>query len=148
MAKAISHILCATDLESTPRAVLDTAATLAKSSGATLTLLHVLRPPAVPSGQDLNASTIEHLQKRARARSIAALQRLSGRTSRTGIPTTLLLRDGDPAEQIVRAGRATKANLIVMGTHERRGLTRLFMGSVAQRVVGLAPCAVVTVRRS
>ena len=69
MAKAISHILCATDLESTPRAVLDTAATLAKSSGATLTLLHVLRPPAVPSGQDLNASTIEHLQKRARARS-------------------------------------------------------------------------------
>ena len=146
MTRAVSRILCATDLVSTPRAVLETAKTLAESTGATLTIMHVLRPPAIPPGQDLNAATMGRLQKQAREWAVAALQKLSCRTSREGIETTVLLRDGDPAEQILRAGRATKASFIVMGTHGRRGVMRLFLGSVAQRVVGLAPCAVVTVR--
>ncbi len=146
MSRPIAHILCATDLASTPRAVIDTAATLAKSTGATLTVMHVLRPPAIPTGQDLDAATMSRLQQRARRRAVKALQRLSMRTTRAGIPTTLLLRDGEPADEILRAGRAMKAGLIVTGTHGRQGLPRLFMGSVAQRVVNLAPCAVVTVR--
>ena len=142
------HILCATDLVSTPRAVLKTAAQLAKTTGATLTIMHVLRPPVIPPGQDLDAATMSRFQTRARAQSLKGLQKLSCRTSRDGIQTVLLLRDGDPADQILRAGRATKANFIVMGTHGRRGLKRLVMGSVAQRVVSVAPCAVVTVRGS
>ena len=146
MSRPIRHIVCATDLSSTPRVVLDTAAILARSTGATLTIMHVLRPPAIPPGQDLNAATMGRLQKHARDWALAALQKLSCRTSREGIETTVLLRDGDPAEQILRAGRATRAGFIVMGTHGRRGVMRLFLGSVAQRVVGLAPCAVVTVR--
>lgn len=140
------HILCATDLATTPRAVIDTAATLAKSVGASLTFMHVLRPPVFPAGQDLNATTMARLQKHGRASALTALQKLSGRTWREGIQTTLLLRDGDAAEQILRTSRATKAKFIVMGTHGRRGMSRLFMGSVAQRVVVGAPCAVVTVR--
>jgi nucleotide-binding universal stress UspA family protein len=144
--KPIRHILCATDLLSTPRGVLDTATTLAKSTGATLTILYVLVPPVVPPAQYLDGFTIDRLQERARAWAIKALQKLSTRTARAGIPTTLLLRNGEPADQIVRAGRATKADLIVTGTHGRRGLPRFLMGSVAQRVVSMAPCAVVTVR--
>lgn len=146
MSKPIRHILCATDLLSTPRAALETATALASSTGASLTLLHVLGPPVVPEEELLDAVTVDALQKRARACAVKALQKLSARTTRHGVQTTLLVRDGEPAEQIVRAGRATNASLIVMGTHGRRGLSRLFMGSVAQRVVGLAPCAVVTVR--
>lgn len=144
MPKRIRNILCATDLVSTPRAVLQTAATLARSTGATLTILHVLKPPVFSPGQDLNAVTLDRLQVQARAWAVKSLQKLSAHTSRDGVQTTLLLRDGEPADQIVRAARA--ADFIVMGTHGRRGLTRLFMGSVAQRVVSLAPCAVVTVR--
>lgn len=146
MSKPIRHILCATDLLSTPRATLATATALAKSTGAALTILHVLGPVIVPPEQYLDAVTMDRVQKRAREWAVKALQKLSARTSRDGIRTTLLVRDGEPAEQIVRAGRATKAGLIVMGTHGRKGLTRLFLGSVAQRVVGLASCPVVTVR--
>lgn len=146
MSKRIRNILCATDLGSTPSAVLQTAATLAQSTGATLTILHVLRPPVFSPGQTLDALTMDRLQKRARAWAVTSLQRLSSRIARDGVQTTLALRDGEPADEIVRAARATKADFIVMGTHGRKGLTRLFMGSVAQRVVSLAPCAVVTVR--
>jgi nucleotide-binding universal stress UspA family protein len=144
--KSVRHVLCATDLARGSRRVVETAATLARPAGATLTIMHVLAMPVVPPGQDLSAVTMDRLQKRGRAWAIAAMQTLSARTTRAGIPTTLLLRDGEPAEQIIRAGRAMKADLIVMGTHGRRGLARLFLGSVAQRVVTLSPCAVVTVR--
>jgi nucleotide-binding universal stress UspA family protein len=144
--KPIRHVLCATDLLSTPRQVLDTAATLAKSARAPLTFVYVLGPPVVPPDRYLDAVTMDRLQTRARAWAVKALQTLSKRTSGAGIETTVLIRTGDAAEQIVRAGRATKADLIVMGTHGRKGLTRLLMGSVAQRVVSLAPCPVVTVR--
>jgi len=146
MSTPAGHVVCATDLVSTPRAVLETATTLAKSTGSTLTILHVLKPPVFAPGQNLDAPTMERLQTQTRAWALKGLHKLSGRTSCAGISTSLLLRDGDPAEQILRAGRATKAKFIVMGTHGRGGLTRLFMGSVAQRVVSLAPCAVVTVR--
>jgi nucleotide-binding universal stress UspA family protein len=54
--------------------------------------------------------------------------------------------EGTAADAIVRTARAKRANVIVMGTHGRSGLARLFMGSVAERVVGTAPCPVLTVR--
>lgn len=144
--KPIRHVLCATDFSATSRRALTAATVLAKSSSATLTILHVLAPPMVTPEQYLDASTMAQLDKRARAWSIGELQKLSKRTSRAGIETTVLVRHGDPAEQIVRASQAGKVDLIVTGTHGRRGLKRLFLGSVAQRVVTLASCPVVTVR--
>ena len=57
-----------------------------------------------------------------------------------------ILYQGVAADAIARAARAKRAKLIVMGTHGRTGLTRLLMGSVAERVVGTAPCPVLTVR--
>jgi nucleotide-binding universal stress UspA family protein len=57
-----------------------------------------------------------------------------------------LLLEGTPADRIVRAARAHHAAVIVIGTHGRTGLARVFLGSVAERVVGTAPCPVLTVR--
>ena len=51
-----------------------------------------------------------------------------------------------PAEVIVRVARREGADLIVMGTHGRSGLGRLFMGSVVAHVLGTATCPVLTVR--
>jgi nucleotide-binding universal stress UspA family protein len=59
---------------------------------------------------------------------------------------SVLLRAGDAADQIVRTCRSTKSDLIVMGTHGRRGLQKFLLGSVAGRVIAAAPCPVVTVR--
>ena len=57
-----------------------------------------------------------------------------------------LLLEGNPAQQIVRAPKSTRTDMIVMGTHGRTGLAKLFIGSVAQRVVGTAPFPVLTIR--
>src|SRR5262249_7953655 len=54
--------------------------------------------------------------------------------------------EGDPGREILRAARETGADLIVMGTHGRTGLTRLLTGSVAEKVLRKAPCPVLTVK--
>jgi nucleotide-binding universal stress UspA family protein len=59
-----------------------------------------------------------------------------------------MLVAGEPAHQIVRAARTYRADLLVVGTHARRGITKMMLGSVANRVLLRAPCPVVTVRRT
>src|SRR5262249_58632713 len=58
----------------------------------------------------------------------------------------VLLRTGDARELINETARELGADLIVMGTHGRRGISRALLGSVAETVVRSAPCAVLTVR--
>ena len=53
---------------------------------------------------------------------------------------------GDPSGQIVRTARSLRADLIVVGTHGRQGLTKFFLGSVAERVIATAACPVMTIR--
>lgn len=60
-------------------------------------------------------------------------------------PTTPSVRTGDPAHEIVAAAREWEADLIVMGTHGRRGIGRVFLGSVAETVVRHAPCAALVI---
>ena len=74
------------------------------------------------------------------------LGRLVTQARKNGVRAKGLLLAGIPHDRIVRAARSTRADLIVLGTHGRTGLGRLFLGSVAARVVTLAPCPVLTVR--
>jgi nucleotide-binding universal stress UspA family protein len=75
------------------------------------------------------------------------LTRLLSRAKAGGVRATGVLLDfGVPAERITRLARARGADLIVMGTHGRTGLTRALLGSVATRVISTAPCPVMTVR--
>ncbi|MEK7715145.1 MAG: universal stress protein, partial [candidate division NC10 bacterium] len=64
-----------------------------------------------------------------------------------GIPVRWALEVGVPFEEIVKAAEKEGADMIVMGTHGRSGLNRLLLGSVAERVIRLAPCPVLTVRQ-
>jgi nucleotide-binding universal stress UspA family protein len=57
-----------------------------------------------------------------------------------------MLLEGVAHEQIVRAARRQRADLVVIGTHGRTGVARFFLGSVAARVTATAPCPVLTVR--
>jgi universal stress protein A len=59
---------------------------------------------------------------------------------------TAFLLDGAPHKQIARTARRMRADVIVIGTHGRTGLPRAFLGNVAERVIRLAPCPVLTVR--
>ena len=64
----------------------------------------------------------------------------------TGAEVKPLLRKGIPEDAIVEAANREEVDLIVMGTHGRHGAARLFLGSVAERVVATASCSVLTVR--
>lgn len=144
--KQIRQILYATDFSATSRRALDTALALAKSRNAKLTVLYVLAPIVLVPEQYLDAVTMDRLQKQARQWSTRQLGSLATRAKKAGVKASTLLREGDAADQIVRACRSTKSDLIVMGTHGRRGLQKFLLGSVAERVVATAPCPVVTVR--
>jgi len=61
------------------------------------------------------------------------------------VPLELLLRCGNPAQEILRTARILRSDLIVMGTHGRTWLGRLVMGSVAREVVQAVPCSVLTI---
>jgi nucleotide-binding universal stress UspA family protein len=81
-----------------------------------------------------------------RAHAQRQLDRLVAKARQAGARAKGLLVEGVPHDRIVRAARSTRADVVVLGTHGRTGLGRLFLGSVAARVVTLAPCPVLTVR--
>ena len=143
----IRRILYASDFSTTSRRAFLTAVAMAKSNRATLTILHVYVPivPLVPE-QYIESATWERIDTQARQWGQRQLARLAEKAKKTGVRVTSLLLLGDPAGQIVRAARSKRADLVVVGTHGRTGVSKFFLGSVAERVVATAPCPVVTVR--
>jgi nucleotide-binding universal stress UspA family protein len=145
----VRHILHASDLSTASRRAFRAAADLAKSLNARLTIVYVL-PTMVPALPDqyVDAATLNRLDRQARQWGRRHLDRLAKSAKQAGIRCATLLLDGDPVDQIVRTGRTSRADLIVLGTHGRRGLPKFFLGSVAERVVSRASCPVMTVRGS
>ena len=76
------------------------------------------------------------------------LETRAGDLRQRGIKASWRLQAGVPFEEIVEAAREERADMIVMGTHGRSGLDRVLLGSVAERVIRLAPCPVLTVRQA
>lgn len=147
--KVFRRILHATDFSSASRPALAKAVALARQNRAPLTIVHALAPTVIPVGGDFGyipPKTYEALDQNARQHARKQLAALGARARKAGVRATLLLVDGGPSEQIPRAVRRTRADLIVIGTHGRTGLTKVLLGSVAERVIRLAPCPVLTVR--
>jgi len=145
--KRIRSVLYASDLSPVSRGAFETALDIATTLHAKLTILSVLPPLiALPHGY-VDAVTRGRLDRQTRRWSAQQLERLATRARKAGIRSTaIILRDGNPADQIIRVCRATKSDLIVVGTHGRRGLPKFFLGSVAERVILMASCPVVSVR--
>ena len=143
----VRRMLFASDFSKASGKAFTTALTLAKANRATLTILHVIVPfmPIVPE-QYINTATWEQIDSQARRWSQQQLARLTEKAKKAGIRVVGLLLEGDPAQQITRAARSKRADVLVVGTHGRTGLTKFFVGSVAGRVVATASCPVVTVR--
>ena len=93
---------------------------------------------AVAMAKTERASARQYAQKR--------LSALQAKARKAGVKAVTLILEGIAHEQIVRAVKTKKADLIVIGTHGRTGLAKFFLGSVASRVVAAAPCPVLTVR--
>jgi nucleotide-binding universal stress UspA family protein len=145
--KRIRRILCASDFSKTSSKALTSAINLAKASRARLLLLHANMPivPVVPE-QYVDANTWDRVEAETRRWAEHQLARLVGKARKAGVRVSAMVVTGDPARQIVRTARTTRADLIVMGTHGRRGVSKFFLGSVAERVIATASCPVMTVR--
>lgn len=137
-------ILVATDFSPTSEHALEYARALAVSFGGKLHLLHVVPDPVLASAwSEAYAYDLTALGERLRLDAERQLAE-KAQTIRTVAVTTEVLV-GRPAAIITLTAAERGADLIVMGTHGRSGVTHLFMGSVAERVVRSAPCPVLTV---
>jgi len=144
---SLRRILHATDFSAASRAAFTAALGWARRSRAKLSLVHVLSPPALfLEDSYLSAETYRDMEARARRDAQKRLDALVARARRAGVRASAWVRTGTPAEQILRAAAGQRAGLIVVGTHGRTGFTRFIVGSVAERVVTLARCPVLTVR--
>jgi nucleotide-binding universal stress UspA family protein len=140
------QILHPTDFSRASAPALRRAAALAKAFRAPLVLVHVMAPPSPFIGEGAPPSSYVELFAMARRSARRRLAALLARTRRARVRVQAVFAEGLPAEEILRAARRARADLIVMGTHGRTGFSRFFMGSVAERVVRESPCAVLTVR--
>jgi nucleotide-binding universal stress UspA family protein len=145
--KPIRLILHPSDFSRASRPAYARAVDMATSGKAELLLAHVL-PPVAPLFGDgyVSAQTFNEIDRSARDAGQKQLDALVARARKAGARARGLLLDGAPHVAIVRAARTKRADIIVMGTHGRGGLARLFLGSVAGRVIATAPCPVLTVR--
>jgi len=145
----ISRILHPSDYSRASGAAFAKAVELAKSNRAELIVLHVMTSviPMVGDGY-VSPEVFEEIEATATAEARKQLDRLVAKARKAGVRARGLLAEGVPHEQIMKAARSTRANLVVIGTHGRTGLMKFFLGSVAGRVVSTARCPVLTVRGS
>ncbi|HXH14108.1 MAG TPA: universal stress protein [Alphaproteobacteria bacterium] len=135
------HILVAIDGSEFAAHALAVASSLATALDAQIGVVHVIDPKLVVGETGVPADQMW------------ALLRREGKdlldTAASAIPTHphvwKFLREGTPWKEVVESARGWPADLIVVGTHGRSGLTRLLFGSTAEGVVRHSPCPVVVV---
>jgi len=140
---AIRTILVPVDFSESATAALTRAFELAGKLGAKVHLLHAYTVPAVPDamGMGVGVDLLGPIEQAASRE----LEVLLGRFRARPEFADAQLKLGDARELIVQHARQLSADLIVMGTHGRRGFQHLVLGSVAESVVRNAPCAVMVV---
>ena len=139
----ITKMLVPVDFSDCSLDALEYGALAAQRSKASITLLHVLEP--VSYGLDF---TLPGVGKREQMRTTLT-QQLSGLVvtlTSAGVPSDFAISGGLPADSILDTARAQSVDMIVMGTHGRRGLSHVLFGSVAESVLRRSSCPVLTVR--
>ena len=138
------RIVCATDFSDTAETAWEIACELARIHQAELVLVHVF--VELPVYPEVAVTTIQRVWEEQRSWVEQRLaERVEAATAR-GLTARYRLRTGTAPEEVTRAAPDEAADLVVVGTHGRTGLNRLVNGSVAERVVRIAPCPVLTVK--
>jgi nucleotide-binding universal stress UspA family protein len=133
-------ILFPTDFSTASDAALVHAESLARQMNARLLIVHVEEPPLAYGGGELYYGLPEPSSERI----LKMLEDV--KPSDPSVPYTHRLTMGDPAGEVVRIAEDEGAEMIIIGTHGRTGMTRLLMGSVAEAIVRRAPCPVLVYR--
>jgi nucleotide-binding universal stress UspA family protein len=135
-------LLLATDLTEASASATDEAFDLAGHLGARLLVVSVIDPRSLllPGGRF--RARIDQVRERHEA----LAQGLVERGRELGIQVSFLIWTGDPGDMIVEAAEAERADMVLVGSHGRGAVGRLFLGSVSEHVVRNAPCPVLVVR--
>jgi nucleotide-binding universal stress UspA family protein len=142
------NILLAIDGSPSSQAAIDETARRPWPTSSTVRIMSVIQPYTPPATEFVLAGTTLEDMRRQLA---STAQQITGRAAdalkEAGLSTETTVREGDPRSAIVDEADDWGADLIVVGSHGRTGLTRWLLGSVAQAIVGHASCSVAVVRR-
>jgi nucleotide-binding universal stress UspA family protein len=138
------HILVPMDFSRPSDQAFNYAVELALRLQARLTLLHVVQMPTLgaPAAGYLPLPYLQELE----AKTAEMMESYTQRVRDAGLACEAAIIEGMPFQQITDLANTNKVDLIVMATHGRTGLEHLLMGSVAEKVVRLAPCPVLVTR--
>jgi nucleotide-binding universal stress UspA family protein len=139
----IQRILVPYDFGEPAEAALAYALALVEKLGARVTLLHVYEVPTYGYAE-MMAVAVEFAAEIQR-RAVESLEKIARQARRPSVELDTKVERGHAWMTIVDAAEQLPADLIVMGTHGRKGMPRLFLGSVAEKVVRSGPCPVLTV---
>lgn len=142
----IERIVCAVDFSENSEYALRYAIGLARIFNAELRLVHVVELPFLPSyslaGVPDLSLPVEAVEQGARERMQEALE-----ACREAFPQAEgEVRTGAAFVEVIAYARQVEADLIVVGTHGRTGLSHMLMGSVAEKIIRKAPCPVLSVK--
>ena len=133
------NILCGIDFEDSSLKALQLAGRIALQNDSAVHLIHVRQAIVVPMGGLVTNPPLTDAVVRTRLGALAA-EHLDG------IGHYELVSAGDPAKVLLKTADQVKADLIVIGTHGRRGISRFLLGSVAEKTLRKARCPVLTAR--
>jgi nucleotide-binding universal stress UspA family protein len=135
----IREIVVAVGLSSHSEKTACYAAEIAKSLGASITLVHVFAPEVIT---EFTTETIHESYEEQRRSAERKLTGLAGKIQETGSDCNTQFRIGDPADEVSRAAFSLNADLIVTASHHPSFLARLFRADQAPRILHSAPCSV------
>jgi universal stress protein A len=140
------RIIVPTDFSSCSEEAWRLAQRLAGMSGAELVLTHVLSEASLFREGPFIMPKVREVFEAARSFAEGTLEEWVTKARAEGLPARAALRTGVAYREIVALATDELADLIVIGTHGRGGVDRALLGSVADRVIRLAPCPVLSVR--
>ncbi len=140
------RILWPTDFSVLARVAFPYALKLAADAAAELVIFHALTPAESDVLPGITGRIWGRLERESRIRGEGQLRLLTDEAERRGVRARTALAAGVPFQEILRAARRLRCDLIVIATHGRTGLRNVLIGSVAEKVVRRAPCPVLTVR--
>lgn len=140
------RLLCPVDFSPSAEKALRYAENLGKHFGSEILLVHAFEDPAYIMPMTGYLGPEPGLMNQLRARLEEEMERWRISVANAGFPVRTELLEGAPHQVIVDAAKEYDAHLIVMSSHGRTGLSHALMGSVAERVIRLAHCPVLTVR--
>jgi nucleotide-binding universal stress UspA family protein len=138
-------ILVPVDFSETSEHALDYAVDLAKSIGAKIVVAHAYELPVYGFPDGAFVATVE-IATRIMNGAQAGLQALVEKRKASGVEMKIELRQGNPVDEIHAIADAVGADMICLGTHGRRGLARVILGSVAEQVIRSAHTPVLAIR--